>query len=100
MEVEELMTKLKINGIEYDLNDGFIINKKYNEELDSATITIPFSDKLNLSPFDFVEIEDERFGTSYFLVDTWVETTVSFNPLKYNYDINLISETIKLQRIF
>lgn len=93
------MTNLKINGVEYDLNDGFILNKKYNEELDNATITIPFSDKLNLSPFDFVEIEDERFGTEYFLVDTWVETTVSFNPLKYNYDINLISETIKLQKI-
>jgi hypothetical protein len=99
MEVEELMTNLKINGIEYDLSDGFVLNKKYNEELDNATITIPFSDKLNLSPFDFVEIEDERFGTEYFLVDTWVETTVSFNPLKYNYDINLISETIKLQKI-
>lgn len=93
------MTNLKINGIEYDLNDGFVINKKYNEELDNATITIPFSDKLNLSPFDFVEIEDERFGVEYFLVDTWVETTVSFSPLKYNYDINLISETIKLQKV-
>lgn len=93
------MTNLKINGIEYDLNDGFVINKKYNEELDNATITIPFSDKLNLSPFDFVEIEDERFGKEYFLVDTWVETTVSFSPLKYNYDINLISETIKLQKV-
>lgn len=93
------MTNLKINGIKYDLADGFIINKKYTEELDSATITIPFSDKLNLSPFDFVEIEDERFGLMCFVVDTWVETTVSFNPLKYNYDINLVSETIKLQKI-
>jgi hypothetical protein len=80
MEVEELMTNLKINGKEYDLSDGFLINKKYNEELKSATITIPFSQKLNLSPFDFVEIIDDRFGTEYFLVDTWVETTVAFNP--------------------
>ena len=93
------MTNLKINGIEYDLNDGFVVNKKYNEELKNGTITIPFSEKLNLSPFDFVEIEDERFGKEYFLVDTWVETTVSFNPLRYNYDINLIDETIKLQKV-
>lgn len=93
------MTNLKINGVEYDLNDGFVINKIYNEELKSGTITIPFSDKLNLSPFDFVEITDERFNTEYFLIDTWVETTVSFNPLKYNYDINLIDETIKLQKV-
>ena len=93
------MTNLKINGKEYDLNDGFLINKKYNEELKSATITIPFSQKLNLSPFDFVEIIDDRFGTEYFLVDTWVETTVAFNPLTYTYDINLIDETIKLQKV-
>ena len=93
------MTSLKINGVEFEINDGFIVNKKYNEELDTATITIPFSDKLNLSPFDFVEINDERFGSLYFLVDTWVEETISFNPLKYNYNINLISETIKLQKV-
>ena len=93
------MTSLKINGKEYDLNDGFVVNKKYNEELKNGTITIPFSEKLNLSPFDFVEITDDRFGTEYFLVDTWVETTVSFNPLMYNYDINLIDETIKLQKV-
>ncbi len=93
------MTNLKINGVEYDLVDGFLFNKIKGEELKSATITIPFSDKLNLSPFDFVEITDERFGTEYFLIDTWVETTVSFNPLKYNYDINLIDETIKLQKV-
>lgn len=93
------MTNLKINGVEYDLVDGFLFNKIKGEELKSGTITIPFSDKLNLSPFDFVEITDERFGTEYFLIDTWVETTVSFNPLKYNYDINLIDETIKLQKV-
>lgn len=93
------MTSLKINGISYDMADGFIYNDKYTEELDSGTITIPFSDKLNLSPFDFVEISDDRFGTKYFVIDTWVEETISFNPLKYNYTINLVSETIKLQKI-
>lgn len=93
------MTSLKINGVSYDMADGFIYNDKYTEELDSGTITIPFSDKLNLSPFDFVEISDDRFGTKYFVIDTWVEETVSFIPLKYNYTINLVSETIKLQKV-
>lgn len=93
------MTSLKINGVSYKMADGFIYNDKYTEELDSGTITIPFSDKLNLSPFDFVEISDDRFGTKYFVIDTWIEETVSFNPLKYNYTINLVSETIKLQKV-
>lgn len=93
------MIKCKINNIEYIVNDGFILKDKYTEELDSGMITIPFSDKLNLSPFDFVEIEDERFGKKYFLIDTWTEDIVSFNPLKYNYNISLISETIKLQKV-
>lgn len=93
------MTDLKINGVVHDMADGFIYNDKYTEELDSGTITIPFSDKLDLSPFDFVEISDDRFGTKYFVIDTWIEETVSFNPLKYNYTINLVSETIKLQKV-
>lgn len=93
------MIKCKINNVEHSITDGFIYKDKYTEELDSAMITIPFSDKLNLSPFDFVELEDERFGKITMLVDTWVEDIVSFYPLKYNYNINLISETIKLQKI-
>ena len=93
------MIKCKINNIEYIINDGFILRDKYSEELDSGMITIPFSDKLDLSPFDFVELEDERFGKKYFLIDTWTEDVVSFKPLKYNYNISLISETIKLQKV-
>lgn len=92
------MTKLYINNIEYPVQDGIIINDKYNEELDSAIVTIPYTDKLALSPFDFVKIEigDDK---KYFLVNTWTDTTVSFSPLKYSYNISLISETIKLQKI-
>lgn len=93
------MNSLKINNIVYPMQDGFTIKDKHTEELDSATISIPFSDKLNLSPFDFVEIEDDIAGNKYYVVDTWIEETVSFNPLKYTYTINLISETIKLQKI-
>ena len=93
------MIKCKINGIQHEINDGFILKDKYSEVLDSGVITIPFSDKLDLSPFDFVEIEDDRFGKRCFLIDTWTEDVVSFSPLKYNYNISLISETIKLQKV-
>lgn len=93
------MIKCKINNVEHEITDGFILKDKYTEELDSAMMTIPFSDKLDLSPFDFVEIEDDRFGKKYFLIDTWAEDVVSFSPLKYNYNISLISETIKLQKV-
>lgn len=93
------MISCKINDISYSISDGFIYRDKYNEELDSGVITIPFSDKLDLSPFDFVELTDERFDTITLLVDTWTEDVVSFNPLKYTYNISLISETIKLQKV-
>lgn len=92
------MTRVTINGVEINVNDGIIIKDKYTEELDTAMITIPYVNKLNLSPFDFVEIIDDRF-TKYFVIDTWVEETVGFNPMKYTYNINLISETVKLQKV-
>lgn len=93
------MISCKINGVTYSIADGFIFRDKYTEELDSGVITIPFSDKLDLSPFDFVELTDERFSTITLLIDTWTEDVVSFNPLKYTYNISLISETIKLQKV-
>lgn len=93
------MAKLYINGVEYPLADGFLINDKLNEELDSGVITIPLINKLNLSPFDKVEITRDYSGTKHLLINTWNDTTTSFTPPKYNYSIALISETIKLQKI-
>ena len=92
------MARLLINGVEYPLDDGYILNEKKTEELNSAIITMGFVDKLDLSPFDFVEIVDGD-KTKYFVIDTWNNTTASFNPMKYIYTVSLISEAVKLQKI-
>ena len=93
------MTKLYINDVEKKLNDGIIIKDKLTEELDSGVVTIPFSNKEELSPFDKVKIVGDTIGEKHFVINTWNDTTMSFTPPKYNYDIALISETIKLQKI-
>jgi hypothetical protein len=99
MEVEEQMTKLFINDKEYPLADGIIINDKLNEELDSAIVTIPLVDKLNLSPYDKANITGDIIGEKHLLINTWTDTTSSFRPKKYTYNTSLISQTILLQKI-
>lgn len=93
------MTKLFINGVEYPLDDGVIINDKKTEELDNAIVTIGFVNKLDLFALDDVEIVGDVIGNKYYVIDTWVNKTVAFNPTKYTYNISLVSEAIKLQKI-
>lgn len=92
------MTKCWIDGIEYAIEDGHIINDKFSEELDSGIITIAMVDRLDLHPLDKVKLENER-ETKYLCVNTWTDEIASFNPLKYTYNIALISRTILLQKI-
>lgn len=93
------MTKLLINNEEYPLDDGVIINEKKTEELNSAVVSVGFVEKLNLSSFDKVEIIGDVIGNKHYLIDTWTNVTASFNPLRYTYNIALISEAIKLQKL-
>lgn len=93
------MTRLLINNEEYPLDDGIIVNDKKTEELNSAVVSIGFVDRLNLSSFDKAEIIGDTIGHKYYLIDTWTNITASFEPLKYTYNIALISEAIQLQKI-
>lgn len=93
------MSKLYVNGIEHPLADGVIVNDKLSEELDSSVVTIPLSEKLDLSPYDFVKIEGDMIGEKHFVTNTWTDTTASFSPMRYTYNTSCISETIKLQKI-
>ena len=92
------MTKCWIDGIEYQIEDGHNIADKLSEELDSGVITIALTDKLDLQPYDKVKLESER-ETRYMCVNTWTDEIAAFNPLKYTYNIALISETALLQKI-
>lgn len=52
--------KCNINGTEYDLVQGVTISEEYNETLDSATIIIDNTEKIeNLCPYDDVFIYDD-----------------------------------------
>lgn len=93
------MTKLYINNTEYPLDDGIIVNDKKTEELNSAIVTVGFVDKLDITPLDNVKIEGDTIGNKYYVVNTWTNTTTSFKPMKYTYNISLVSEAVKLQKI-
>ena len=93
------MTKLFINDIEFPLDDGIIVNDKKTEELNSAVVTVGFVDRLDLTPLDSVRVEGNKIGVKHYVINTWTNTTVSFNPLKYTYNIALVSEAVKLQKI-
>lgn len=89
--------KFKHNGVwglvEYQVEEGAVITRNFNETLDSATIrinNIASSDRLvNLEPYDECLIDD----TYYFCIDTYTETMVGVNPIIYCYDISLFSQT-------
>lgn len=55
--------KANINGIEYDITQGFTYKEEYNETLDSASIIIPHVKELDLKPFKdiFVYSTDKVF---------------------------------------
>lgn len=93
------MTKLYINDIEYPLDDGIIINDKKTEELNSAVVTVGFVDRLDINPLDNVRLMGDNVGEKHYVVNTWTNTTASFNPLRYTYNIALVSEAVKLQKI-
>ena len=77
------MTKLTINGVEYPLEDGYAIKDKESEEVDTGVIVVPFVDKLDLSPLDFVVLENGNLGNIYMVVNTWEDTIASYDEKKH-----------------
>lgn len=95
------MYKLKINDTSYNLEQGFILTEIFNENLDNGVIKIPFNDKINLECFNEVEILENDVTLKKYYVGTFIETQVGFGSEheKFDYIINLISKTIKLQKM-
>ena len=107
----------KIKGVFYSITTGATFSEEYNETLDSGTIIIPQTKKIDLSPYDDVYIwnSDEDFDGYYnkgditpngiatensplpkffkhLLVDSYQAEMIGLDG-KYNYTINLMSET-------
>jgi len=85
-----------INETLYDIDKGWTYTKNANETLDSAVIKISHqTSKIDIQPFDNVVINDNL----YLCVDSYTETQVSLDPIIYNYEIYLFSETKKLENV-
>jgi hypothetical protein len=57
-----LILKCRINGKEYPIVQGIPISEEYNETLDSASIIVPFTEKIDdLRPYDDVYIYEGDF---------------------------------------
>jgi hypothetical protein len=77
-----------------DIKPGAVFGKNYNETLDSGTIIISqLTTPLVLEPFDVAIITGTSFTPKRLVIDTITERIISFDPLTYEYQITLFSET-------
>ena len=90
---------------EFEIVEGSVYKKNYNETLDSYIAKITnLSKRIDIEPYDEVVLTDTNtnsvFGISKsytMLVDTYHETMVSVNPKIYDYEIYLFSKTKLLE---
>ena len=90
---------------EFEIVEGSVYKKNYNETLDSYIAKITnLSERIDIEPYDEVVLTDTNtnsvFGVSKsytMLVDTYHETMVSVNPKIYDYEIYLFSKTKLLE---
>lgn len=90
---------------EFEIVEGSVYKKNYNETLDSYIAKITnLSERIDIEPYDEVVLTDTNtnsvFGASKsytMLVDTYHETMVSVNPKIYDYEIYLFSKTKLLE---
>ena len=93
--------KFQINNVLYTPRDGFVVKEEFNETLDSGLVMLTKSGlPLNIEPYDIIKLSGDSISTKTFLVDNFNEDKIAFTPTeKYEYTINLFSETKVLERI-
>jgi len=94
------INNITIEGIPVNFKYGLTITELLNQDLDTAVLLIPNSEELSIEPFDEVIITYETINQRRFFVGT-VNSRISRygDSFKYNYEIGLVSLTLKLQRI-
>ena len=101
----KLYLKRKGEKISGDLSNyllkGFPITRTKTEELNSGTISLYNTPKLDIQPFDVFQFQIGEGNSFYMMVDTFnPPTPIRRNGFKtYRYDINLISETKMLEKV-
>lgn len=87
------------NG-EFGVLPGSTFIDNQGEELDSATILITHTGKLNIKPYDFVKVwSDDGLISKTYLVDDFTEKRLKISGGTYEYTINLMSETKILEKV-
>lgn len=90
---------VKVNGVSFNPENGFVLSEEYNEKLDSGTIILKDFSQRDFEPFDLVEIVGGSLYGRRLLIDTVDEEQTSISPERYTYTITLFSETKALERI-
>jgi hypothetical protein len=93
------ITNIYVNDVAVPFKSGVQIKSILSEELDIGRFVIAHTEKITIEPFDEIRIQ---FGLTpkYFLISSVQETISRYTgTMLYNYDINFVSPTIKLQRI-
>ena len=79
---------------------GYSSTYVLGDELDSASVFLTNIDNIEINPYDMIELTDLKGNKSYYLVASYVKEFATFNePYKYNYQVNLMSLTKKLETI-
>ena len=89
------MATITLNNETMVFEYGYYINEHRNQTLDTGKVIFPHIGKLDIQPMDEVIIDSKNMVVSYYKATVAVYGT----PNTYNYEVESVSHTIKLQRI-
>lgn len=81
------------------LVDGVPLVDTYTDELDSAIVSVVGVKKMDIDSFDKVRLVING-ENHYLMINTYEEQVYSRSPLRYRYNLSLISETKLLERVY
>ena len=86
---------ININDVSYDVKPGYSTTRHLNTTLNTALVIIPQVVEFSVEPMD-----EATLDSTYYYVSTIRRRISAFTPTRiWNYEIGLVSPTIKLQRI-
>lgn len=102
MEIGDIMIFKEINN-RYNINKvrvGYPDTKVLGDELNSATIYLTNIDEIDINAYDIVCLTDLNGIDNWYLVANYYREYVTFTqPYKYDYVVNLMSLTKKLETV-
>lgn len=95
-----IINQITLNGSDVNFKYGLSITDVLNKNLNTGVLVIPQTNNLTIEPFDEVVIRYETTKYLYMIVGGYRKTITKFSGTEqYNYELTLVSPTLKLQRI-